>query len=215
MEDKKEKRLAAVGLGSAANPDLPEVNLDEISDTQAGTMQSGRQFEGEGVGAGQVAAGGVSNLGAIGTGAAAATAIPLAYKLGRRGINLARQTMQPGGAFNPIGSTPTATAPATGPVKPTSIPVTSAGPSTGTNIPVNRAAVQPSMTKQVAQMAFNRIAPAIKSGVGMMALATPGNVGQKYPFPQSGPMQGREINPMTGQPWRPEELQAYYASQGR
>jgi hypothetical protein len=41
----------------------------------------------------------------------------------------------------------------------------------------------------------------------------PGNMGQNYAaqFPQSGPMRGMEINPNTGRPWTPAELQQYNA----
>jgi len=49
---------------------------------------------------------------------------------------------------------------------------------------------------------------------GIGALAMPGNLGQNYPFPTSGPMRGREINPTTGAPWTASELEAYRAQYG-
>ena len=57
-------------------------------------------------------------------------------------------------------------------------------------------------------------APVARAATGIGALAMPGNVGQNYPFPTSGPMKGREINPQTGAPWSPQELQAYRSVYG-
>jgi hypothetical protein len=83
-------------------------------------------------------------------------------------------------------------------------------------------ASQVSRAQSVAQMAYDKIvgaartaAPYVaKTGMGALAALTPGNVGQNYPFPQSGPMRGQEINPMTGRPWTQEELTAYRAQYG-
>lgn len=47
-----------------------------------------------------------------------------------------------------------------------------------------------------------------KAGIGAAAALTPGNIGQKYNFPTSGPMRGMEINPQTGRPWTQQELSA-------
>jgi len=59
------------------------------------------------------------------------------------------------------------------------------------------------------------VAPyAARAGAGVTAAVMPGNMGQNYPFPQSGPMRGMEINPTTGRPWTPEELQAYNSQPG-
>jgi hypothetical protein len=55
------------------------------------------------------------------------------------------------------------------------------------------------------------VAPYARVAGGIAAAAMPGNVGQNYPFPQSGPMQGQEINPNTGRPWTAAELQQYNA----
>jgi hypothetical protein len=55
------------------------------------------------------------------------------------------------------------------------------------------------------------VAPYAKVAGGLAAAAMPGNMGQNYPFPQTGPMQGQEINPNTGRPWTPAELQQYNA----
>jgi hypothetical protein len=58
------------------------------------------------------------------------------------------------------------------------------------------------------------VAPVARAATGIGALVMPGNVGQNYPFPMSGPMKGREINPTTGAPWTPQELEAYRAQYG-
>jgi hypothetical protein len=47
------------------------------------------------------------------------------------------------------------------------------------------------------------------AGVGAAALLTPGNAGQQYNFPQTGPFAGMEINPNTGRPWTAQELAQY------
>ena len=52
-------------------------------------------------------------------------------------------------------------------------------------------------------------APYVRGATAVGAFAMPGNTGQEYPFPQKGPMRGMEINPATGQPWTPAELQQY------
>jgi hypothetical protein len=64
-----------------------------------------------------------------------------------------------------------------------------------------------SRVKPVAQA----LAPIARVATGAGAFAMPGNMGQNYPFPQSGPMRGQEINPATGRPWTPAELQQYNA----
>lgn len=51
------------------------------------------------------------------------------------------------------------------------------------------------------------------AGIASMALS-PSNSGQNYPFPQSGPLRGSEINPNTGRPWTPQELAQYRAQYG-
>jgi hypothetical protein len=57
-------------------------------------------------------------------------------------------------------------------------------------------------------------APLARAAGGVTAAVMPGNVGQNYPFPMSGPMRGQEINPQTGAPWTPQELTAYRAQYG-
>ena len=56
---------------------------------------------------------------------------------------------------------------------------------------------------------YGPIAGRIAGTAGLML--TPGNVGQNYGahFPISGPYAGMEINPNTGRPWTPQELQQY------
>jgi hypothetical protein len=53
------------------------------------------------------------------------------------------------------------------------------------------------------------VAPIARAATGVGAMVMPGNMGQEYPFPQKGPMRGMEINPNTGRPWTPAELQQY------
>jgi hypothetical protein len=71
-------------------------------------------------------------------------------------------------------------------------------------------------TDMVRQLAANRVVQgAAKFGGALVGgLTTPGNVGQNYPFPQSGPMAGSEINPGTGRAWTKQELDAYRAQYG-
>jgi hypothetical protein len=84
----------------------------------------------------------------------------------------------------------------------------------------NPAASQPSIAERVRQIAMQRItpvaqavAPIARAATGVGAALMPGNMGQNYAaqFPQSGPMRGMEINPNTGRPWTPAELQQYNA----
>jgi hypothetical protein len=64
--------------------------------------------------------------------------------------------------------------------------------------------------ERMAAMA-GKYAPAARVATGVGAMVMPGNMGQNYgaQFPQSGPMRGSEINPATGRPWTPQELQQY------
>jgi hypothetical protein len=75
---------------------------------------------------------------------------------------------------------------------------------------------QPSMidraTQMVRQLALDKV---VKGGLGAAAALTPGNIGQNYNFPQSGPLRGSEINPQTGRPWTQQELAAYRAQYGQ
>lgn len=50
---------------------------------------------------------------------------------------------------------------------------------------------------------------AMKGGLGAAAALTPGNIGQRYNFPTTGPFAGQEINPQTGRPWTEQELAQY------
>ena len=59
--------------------------------------------------------------------------------------------------------------------------------------------------------AAQAVAPVARAATGVGAALMPGNMGQNYPFPQSGPMRGQEINPATGRPWTAAELQQYNA----
>lgn len=74
---------------------------------------------------------------------------------------------------------------------------------------------QPSVIQRGMDIASKmREIAASKVIVGAGLMATPGNAGQNYPFPQAGPMRGQEINPATGRPWTPQELQAYNLQPG-
>lgn len=68
-------------------------------------------------------------------------------------------------------------------------------------------------TAMIRQLAANKVVQGMaKGGAGLTAALMPGNVGQNYNWPQSGPLKGYEINPMTQLPWKPEELAAYNAN---
>lgn len=126
---------------------------------------------------------------------------------------------------------------ARGPVAPTGGAPTAPGPVAPQGVPTQPTAQAADLTSKIRQFAAEKVLkpaqqmatqagqniaqagraaapylPAVaKAGVGLGALLTPGNVGQNYPFPTSGPMRGMEINPQTGRPWTPEELAAYNA----
>lgn len=62
-------------------------------------------------------------------------------------------------------------------------------------------------TQIVKNIALNKVIQnAVKGGGAMAAALTPGNIGQNYPVPQTGPYKGMEINPMTNRPWTQQEL---------
>jgi len=119
-------------------------------------------------------------------------------------------------AMAPAVAPPVSTAPVA-PVAPGSMPTLVAGE------PPVRPPVQPGMLDRAGQMvravAANKVVQGAArmgniAGIASMLLA-PGNAGQEYPFPQSGPLRGSELNPATGRPWTPEELAAYRAQYGR
>ena len=96
---------------------------------------------------------------------------------------------------------PTTPAAPVAPAAPAAAPAPTAQPSI-----VDRA------TQMVRQLALDKV---VKGGLGVAAAVTPGNIGQNYNFPQSGPLRGSEINPQTGRPWTPQELTAYRAQYGQ
>lgn len=119
---------------------------------------------------------------------------------------------------------PIATAPVTAPVTPPTSPILGPNgqpmvrpvmPTTPTmpaSVPVAQA--QPSLidrtTNLMRQIAASKV---VRAGGALAAgLTTPSNIGQDYPFPQTGRMRGMEINPLTGLPWTKEQLQAYNAN---
>jgi len=96
-------------------------------------------------------------------------------------------------------------------------PVAPSAPATPA--PAPKAPVQTSVmdkaSQVIRQLAANRVVQgAARIGGTVTAAVMPGNVGQNYPFPQSGPMRGQEINPSTGRPWTKQELDAYRAQYG-
>jgi hypothetical protein len=113
-----------------------------------------------------------------------------------------------------------------GPVAPSSLPITGSAAHSEAIIqsPSGQAASRPptmmergvDMAKKMRDIAASRVtpiaqavAPIARAATGVGAMVMPGNMGQEYPFPQKGPMRGMEINPNTGQPWTPAELQQY------
>lgn len=52
----------------------------------------------------------------------------------------------------------------------------------------------------------------LKAGAAGALALTPGNVGQNYNVPSVGRMKGTEINPLTRQPWTPEQVKQYEAN---
>ena len=98
------------------------------------------------------------------------------------------------------------TAPAA-PVAPTAAPAMPAQPA--------QAGLLDKTTAMIRQLAANKaLQSAVRGAGGVAAALTPGNIGQNYNFPQSGPLRGSEINPQTGRPWTQQELAAYRAQYG-
>jgi hypothetical protein len=70
--------------------------------------------------------------------------------------------------------------------------------------------------RELAAQKALQVAPnAARVGVGATAALMPGNVGQNYNVPTTGPLRGSEINPETRRPWTPEELARYNAQYTR
>jgi len=76
--------------------------------------------------------------------------------------------------------------------------------------PPQQASILDKTTNMIRQLAANKVVQNMaKGGAGVAAALTPGNIGQNYNFPQTGPLRGSEINPQTGRPWTQQELAAY------
>jgi hypothetical protein len=70
--------------------------------------------------------------------------------------------------------------------------------------------------RELAAQKALQVAPNVaRVGVGATAALMPGNVGQNYNVPTTGPLRGSEINPETRRPWTPEELARYNAQYTR
>jgi len=76
--------------------------------------------------------------------------------------------------------------------------------------PPQQASILDKTTNMIRQLAANKVVQNMaRGGAGVAAALTPGNIGQNYNFPQTGPLRGSEINPQTGRPWTQQELAAY------
>jgi len=147
------------------------------------------------------------------------------YKAGEYGLKKLGEAFRGGPAAPaptaPVAPTPTPTtpAPATSPIldaqgRPMArAPVAPSAPATPA--PQAQTGIVDKASQMIRQLAANRVVQgAARIGGGITAAVTPGNVGQNYPFPQSGPLRGSEINPSTGRPWTKQELDAYRAQYG-
>lgn len=138
--------------------------------------------------------------------------------------NVLQQMAQGGGARLPTPTAPIA--PSAVPAAPTTSPILDAQgrpivrPVAPQPIPQTVPQAQPSLvdrtTNLIRQLAANKVLQGVVKTGGALAATglTPGNIGQNYPFPQSGPLRGSEINPATQRPWTPDELAAYRAQYG-
>jgi hypothetical protein len=102
-----------------------------------------------------------------------------------------------------------------GPIQPGTNPYTPAQPPAQGPSILQRATDMAGKMRDIAASRVVAAAPTIANIAGKGSAAAmafvPGNVGQNYPFPTSGPMRGQEINPATGRPWTAAELQEYNA----
>jgi hypothetical protein len=128
-----------------------------------------------------------------------------------KNIELQRERMGERVARNAPRAAPTQILGPSGQPLPPSTPTPVSGP-----VAPSPTASQPGIAERVRQIAMQRIAPVAqavapvaRAATGVGAALMPGNAGQNYPFPQSGPMRGQEINPATGRPWTAQELQQY------
>ena len=187
---------------------------------------SADQGDASGINAAEMVMTGLGAVGPFGAGVATAVAAPFAYRGAKAILQKGRDMTRPGTALNPIGgggprmptttSAPSTRIPINAPVAPAPVAPAPVAPAPA---PAPAPVSQPGMVQRVSQMAFDRLsniaaraAPAVRGGLGAMAALTPGNIGQNYPFPTSGPQRGQEINPVTGRPWTQDELAQYYAS---
>jgi len=139
------------------------------------------------------------------------------YKAGEYGVKKLGEAFRGGPApTTPVAPAPTPAAPATSPILGANgQPMTRTPTPTPTPKPQAQPGVIDKATAMVRQLAASRILPTLaRAGGTVTAAVMPGNVGQNYPFPQSGPMRGQEINPSTGRPWTKQELDAYRAQYG-
>lgn len=201
----RQQRQAPVAPAPGAEPPAPTTQIQQPSSIPSAVATTG-------LGIAELA---VPAAGAYG-----------AYRLGKYGVGKAIETIA-----DKVASRMPAP-PVTPPAPPVTPPTPAAAPQilNAQGQPITRPVApaptppaaqpaQPSIidkaSQVVRQLAANRaVQGAAKVGIGATALLTPSNVGQNYPFPQSGPLRGSEINPTTGRPWTPQELAAYRAQYG-
>jgi hypothetical protein len=145
-----------------------------------------------------------------------ATGLYGAYKgsqLANAGIDALKSMKAPPTAA-PVPAPVAPVAPATSPIlgangQPIVRPVAPVAPPAAAPAPA-QTGIMDKAAQMVRQLAANRVVQgAARIGGTAAAALTPGNIGQNYNFPQSGPLAGSEINPGTGRPWTQQELDAY------
>jgi hypothetical protein len=111
---------------------------------------------------------------------------------------------------NRIPSGPVApAAPAMAPA-PTAGPVAPAGMPAAAPAQAAEAGLLDKTTAMIRQLAANKVLQGVaKGGVGLAAMS-PTSTGPAVP--STGRMKGMEINPVTGRPWTPEQIQQYEAN---
>jgi len=229
-EAQKQRKAPTPVVADVGEPPAPATRIPEVgtsAETVATTVGLGAApYIVPAAGAAAAALGGSKLYGAWKSSADAAQALADAKMASEQGIAqraAARQAMQTGAqvarpmgpisptaTYNvptqtvpqvarpvvPIGATPTA------PVAPTAAAPQAAA--------AGEASLLDKTTAMIRQMAANKVLGNIaKGGLGVAAMLTPGNIGQNYNFPTTGPFAGQEINPRTGRPWTQQELAQY------
>ena len=164
--------------------------------------------------AGSGVAGGVTTTAmALAPHAATGAGIYTAYKLGKPIYEKINQRLNPvapsiGTPGNPIGgNAPLATAP--GPVAPAA-PAPTMAPAAAP-AQAAEASLLDKTSAMIRQLAASKVLQNVaKGGVGLGAAMYSPSTGPAVP--STGRMKGMEINPVTGRPWTPEQIQQYEAN---